>query len=258
MKWAGLFFGLNYKHMESGQLNGCINDTLIMKEMLESLLGKGDIEMRHDSEDLVKTSYNGIIDGIFKLSLKAIKDKLDLVVIHYSGHGAQVIDTSGDELDGMDEVICPSDYNVHGMLKDDIISYLLSGFPSYTRVVTIFDSCHSGTVTDLPFRWNKNNYIRENNNRIPAKVVSISGCSDSQVSLDTSTGGMLTTNLVKIMKDKSAVKKYCLNIFNLVDELNLQLMKAGTRQRSVLSSSYDLLHDLIFLPLPAAKTLDSE
>lgn len=246
MRWAGLFFGLNYKHLPNGHLNGCINDTLLIRDCLLSLLGHGDIEMHHDSNDLQGTSYNGIMDNIFRLSLKAIKDKLDLVVIHYSGHGSQVRDTNGDEEDGMDEVICPSDYPSHGMLKDDIICYLLAGFPAYTKVLTIFDSCHSGTITDLPFRWFDHQLHVENHNRLQAKIISISGCMDQQVSLDSSTGGMLTTNISKLLREN---KYLCKNIFEFLKALNNSLIKSGTPQRSVLSSSYDLRSDPLLLPV---------
>jgi metacaspase-1 len=30
--------------------------------------------------------------------------------MHYSGHGTQIPDDDGDEADGMDEALCPVDY----------------------------------------------------------------------------------------------------------------------------------------------------
>lgn len=240
MKWAGIFFGLNYKHIPGSQLSGCVKDTLLLKSLLTSLLGPGSTHLYHDETDRVGTSYDGIIQSIFDLSIRAIKEHLDLVVIHYSGHGSSITDTSGDESDGRDEVICPSDYPTRGMLKDDIIAYLLAGFPSYTRVVTIFDSCHSGTVTDLPFKWSGKIPMRENGNRMQAKIISISGCRDAETSADTQTGGALTTTLVNIL---SRNKNYCNNVFDLVSMLNFSLTQAGFEQRSVLCSSYDLRGD---------------
>lgn len=232
--------------MPRGQLNGCIKDTRNMRDLLTSILGQGDIEMHLDDTDLKGTSYDGIVSAIFNMSLKAIKEKLELVVIHYSGHGSQVQDTNNDEDDGMDEVICPSDYDVHGMLKDDIISYLLSGFPSFTRVVTVFDSCHSGTITDLPLQWNGKTCKKINNNRIQAKIISISGCTDNQTSLDTSAGGMLTTTIIKLLRTN---KRLCENVFDLVTSLNGALSNSGARQRSVLCSSFDLTEEPHFLPV---------
>lgn len=249
MKWACLLFGLNYKHIPSATLNGCINDTILMKNTLTSLLGPGYVEMYHDDRDLENTSYDGIMNAIFRMSLRAIKEKYELVVIHYSGHGSQVKDTSGDEDDGLDEVICPSDFLTMGQIKDDIIAYLLEGFPAFTRVITIFDSCHSGTVTDLPFKWKSNVCTRVNHNRMPAKIISISGCTDSQVSLDTGKGGLLTTNIVKILSDPNKCMKTRLNVFQFMQTLNEYLECSGGDQRSVLMSSYDLRSDPILLPL---------
>lgn len=240
MKWAGIFFGLNYKHLSGGHLNGCIKDTILMKNLLTSLLGEGDINLYNDEDNPEETSYDGIIQTIFDMSIRAIKQRIELVVIHYSGHGSSVTDSSSDESDGRDEVICPSDYPTRGMLKDDIIAYLLAGFPSYTKVVTIFDSCHSGTVTDLPFKWSGKNIIRENSNRMPSKIISISGCRDAETSSDTLTGGALTTNIVKLLSQDKSLSN---NVFELINKLNFALARGGFEQRSVLCSSHDLRND---------------
>ena len=36
-----------------------------------------------------------------------------------AGRGGSVEDTSGDEVDGMDETLCPVDYQESGMITDD-------------------------------------------------------------------------------------------------------------------------------------------
>ena len=51
------------------------------------------------------------------------------LVFHYSGHGSQVRDTEGDELeDGKDEIICPWDFNWEdGFIKDDDFDTAFAG-----------------------------------------------------------------------------------------------------------------------------------
>ena len=72
----------------------------------------------------------------------------DLVVITYSGHGTYVPDASGDEIDGLDEGLCPYDIQTGGgALLDDEIHVLFAARKGGVRLVLISDSCHSGTVT---------------------------------------------------------------------------------------------------------------
>ena len=43
----------------------------------------------------------------------------DVNFIQYSGHGGRVKDTTGDEKDGYDSYILPSDYKTEGQILDD-------------------------------------------------------------------------------------------------------------------------------------------
>jgi hypothetical protein len=62
-----------------------------------------------------------------------------------------VPDTNGDEIDGLDEALCPYDLQTGGgALIDDEINTLFSARKAGVRLVLISDSCHSGTVTPLP------------------------------------------------------------------------------------------------------------
>ena len=67
----------------------------------------------------------------------------DLFFLSYSGHGGQVPDVSGDELDKQDETWCLFD----GQLIDDELYFELSRFKAGVRVLVLSDSCHSGSVT---------------------------------------------------------------------------------------------------------------
>jgi hypothetical protein len=49
----------------------------------------------------------------------------DSLVFHFSGHGSQQRDTSGEEADGLNETICPADFRAAGEIVDDELNRLL-------------------------------------------------------------------------------------------------------------------------------------
>ncbi|NUZ04275.1 caspase family protein [Piscinibacter koreensis] len=67
----------------------------------------------------------------------------DFFFLTYSGHGGQIPDVSGEEVDKKDETWCLFD----GQLIDDELYLELSRFKAGVRVLVLSDSCHSGTVT---------------------------------------------------------------------------------------------------------------
>src|SRR5262245_45076828 len=88
-------------------------------------------------------------DAVAK-KLTSIAGKLksgDIFFLSYSGHGGQVPDVDGDEPDGKDETWCLYD----GEFLDDEIFYYLGKFAEGVRILTLSDSCHSGTVLKEAF-----------------------------------------------------------------------------------------------------------
>ncbi len=65
----------------------------------------------------------------------------DLLVFYFTGHGSHQDDTSGDESDREDELLCLYD----GYLLDDRLFDAWKNVRRGARVLTISDSCHSGT-----------------------------------------------------------------------------------------------------------------
>ncbi len=73
----------------------------------------------------------------------------DRVLFYYSGHGSILPDNDGDELDDKhDETIVAYDANRQGMgqIRDDQFSRWIADLAG-RRIVMIFDSCHSGTIS---------------------------------------------------------------------------------------------------------------
>ena len=99
-------------------------------------------------------------DGIIK-AFSNLNNKLkagDIVFLHFSGHGQQIPDKDGDELDQLDEAFVPYDspkhfqagkYEGEQLLIDDEIHMLSTRLrkkigPTGQLILTL-DSCHSGT-----------------------------------------------------------------------------------------------------------------
>ncbi|MFH1076581.1 MAG: caspase family protein [Pseudomonadota bacterium] len=148
MTKKALLVGINdYAPVGAGgpDLRGCVNDVRDVANTL-SVLGivpaaPGTMQILTDA----RATRAAILNG-FKWLIKGAK-KGDVLVFHYSGHGSQVADVSGDELDRKDETICPHDYATAGMIKDDDFRALLAGLPEGVNLDIILDSCHSGTGT---------------------------------------------------------------------------------------------------------------
>ena len=92
-----------------------------------------------------RATRENIMTGL-KWLVKGAK-KGDLLIFYYSGHGSQVADVSGDDIDGKDETICPHDFATAGMIKDDHLRSIFSGIAAGVNLEVILDSCHSGTGT---------------------------------------------------------------------------------------------------------------
>jgi hypothetical protein len=88
----------------------------------------------------------------------------DSLFLHYSGHGGQTKDLDGDEDDGYDETIYPLDFQQAGQITDDeihniVVRPLMPG----VRLTALFDSCHSGSVLDLPYVYSTKGLLKEPN-----------------------------------------------------------------------------------------------
>eukprot|EP00929_Paragymnodinium_shiwhaense_P071217 TRINITY_DN36216_c0_g1_i1.p1 TRINITY_DN36216_c0_g1~~TRINITY_DN36216_c0_g1_i1.p1 ORF type:complete len:725 (+),score=122.57 TRINITY_DN36216_c0_g1_i1:163-2337(+) len=80
---------------------------------------------------------------------RALKDG-DFFVFHYSGHGGQVPDETGKELDGRREVL----YLPGGNLRDYDIYPFLCELEHGVQATLIADACHSQGWSNLPYNYN--------------------------------------------------------------------------------------------------------
>ncbi|CAG8556227.1 15532_t:CDS:2 [Dentiscutata heterogama] len=223
-----LLIGINYIGTKF-KLEGCINDVKNIKEFLINHFKFKESEIvvltdeQHD-QSRIPTREN---------ILKEMKALVANAQPHDSGHGGQQIDTDGDEEDGYDETIMPLDFQTRGQIIDDEMHHILvDGLPAGCRLTVVFDSCHSGTVLDLPYVYSTHGKVkkphiiqhainagikyiqgdREDAKTVtaqalseqkirrknletkssPADVIMFSGCKDEQTSADASGSGPAT------------------------------------------------------------------
>jgi metacaspase-1 len=229
-KGAALTIGLNAvdpKHYGgwSGELNACEADahdmTAIAKTAgmtVKSLLTKAGTRSRVIKE--ITNAANALKSG-------------DIFMLTYSGHGGNLPDLNGDEIDSQDETWCLYD----GELLDDEIYTLLAKFAAGVRILVFSDSCHSGTVLkaayypptaparaadgtstevryrNMPievalrtYRDNQDFYdpilrnpkLKESRANIKASAVLLSGCQDNQLSQDGTFNGLFTGTMLRV------------------------------------------------------------
>ena len=194
-KKRALLIGINY-YGTSNQLSGCINDVRAVETVLKTQMGYSDSDITRLNDDVTDITVHGlptlqnILHHIQEITAFS-KTNVDTEIwIHYSGHGSSQRDTNRDELDGSDETIVPLDYQTNGMIVDDEINLLLRGCKG--TVLCFFDSCHSGSVCDLPWQYACCNrgLVRSSATRSAPTIINapniycMSGARDNQTAAD--------------------------------------------------------------------------
>lgn len=265
MTKKALLIGINYFNSPF-ELHGCHSDIVDVKGYLTSIgfLAENIVVMLDKSSKIPQNSptacglsfqidemYLPTKNNILREMNTLISDAKegDILYIHYSGRGSNKKDASGDEKDGMDECICPSDYETSGMIYDDDMRIILvNNLNSKAKLRVVFDACHSGSALDLPFVYTDNPFHQiqsENKDILDRDVLFISGCKDPQTSADSSfehPNGALTYFLIKsLIKIQTATEitkdKKCRYTFkDLTDMIRLGLKKTGYTQIPQLSA----------------------
>ena len=188
-----LSFGINDYAGSQNDLQGCVNDT---KNIAANLSKLGfDVSVFLNSQ-VTKSKFRDEVTALVNSATAG-----DMIVIHYSGHGTQIIDKNHDEQDGYDEAL----YLYDGAFSDDEFSSMLSQLKEGVICVFIMDCCFSGTITrdinkkarfkplfsevdseGLPVE-RKRRKQREISSEMNHLV--LTGCSDTQTSADAHIGG---------------------------------------------------------------------
>lgn len=148
-----LLIGIN-EYRES-PLRGCVNDVTDLADFLRARLdfAPGELTLLLDG----RATREAILRELQAL-VAAVRPG-DRALLHFSGHGVQLPSTDAEELDGLDEAICPYDYSWDDLegsfLRDKDFRRELAKLPADATFVWISDSCHSGTLTKMLFNGGK-------------------------------------------------------------------------------------------------------
>ena len=235
MAKRALLIGINRYRIPGADLRGCVNDVKNMRAVLTRYYGfaRRDVKLLTDfaaTTAAMKARIQALVRGA---------RKGDVLLLHYSGHGANVPDKNGDEADRRDEILCPTDLDWKKPLLDDWLRRTFDRLPAGVHLTVIMDCCHSGTNTRLllprdapviprylPNPWDM--MAVESRRKLRGKVVGslrapskargkrdivdtdipevlITGCRDTQTSADAYIGGSyngaLTYSLVQTIKE---------------------------------------------------------
>jgi hypothetical protein len=234
MAKKALLVGINRYRIPGADLRGCVNDVKNLRTVLTTYCGFAGTNIKTLTDYAATTK--AMRDAIAAL-VKGAK-KGDVLLLHYSGHGANVPDKNGDEADRRDEILCPTDLDWKDPLLDDWLRTTFNRLPAGVSFTVIMDCCHSGTNTRailppdapvipryLPNPWDlmatesgrnlrgkvKGSLRRSTPARRKKDIVAVNipevlvtGCRDTQTSADAEIGGSfngaLTYNLVAAIK----------------------------------------------------------
>lgn len=235
MAKRALLIGINRYRIPGADLRGCVNDVKNLQAVLTTMYGfaKADIVTLLDY-DATKKNMQAAIKALIASGKKG-----DTLLLHYSGHGANVPDANGDEADKRDEILCPTDLDWKSPLTDDWLRATIDKVKPGVNLTIVMDCCHSGSNTRaiippdaktmpryLPNPWDI--MAAESGRKLKGKVakgmrsaataqrrrsnvaivaipeVLVTGCRDTQTSADAyiagSFNGALTYHLVAALK----------------------------------------------------------
>lgn len=234
-----LLIGCNYPGTKSA-LRGCINDAHSWKNLLMELYGFGELDMVMLTDEASTPSTKRPTLANIRSSmawLAAGAQPGDILFLQFSGHGTQRKCRSGQEADGFDEALCPTDYAQAGLLIDnEIYDIVVQPLQSGVKLTIILDCCHSGTAVDLPFIWG-NGWEDESGAALTAGDVQMfSGCQDDQTSADVTQGGKSAGAMTMCMT-KAIHENPNMRYPDLLARLHQILKEGGYKQRPRLTSS---------------------
>lgn len=132
-----------YERSDVPRLSGCVNDVALVRRILKEYLDVPNDDIR------VVVNERATKANIMH-RLRAMIDHSeagDALVFFFSGHGSQIRDRSGDELnDFLDEVICPydMDWDRGTYILDDDLDALFAELPEDVLLEAFFDCCFWG------------------------------------------------------------------------------------------------------------------
>lgn len=261
-----LLIGIEYLGTTS-ELLGCQRDVANMQRLLTHQLGfsSNNIQVLTESSGKLPTRAN-ILESLQILITHAKQYGSSEVIVYYSGHGSQMPDRDANvetrEDDGKDELLIPLDFK-SGVIRDDTLQQYLSQFPTNCICLGIFDSCNSGTVVDLPYKYH---YNPQTETCTPTRdmvntpynntVISVSGCKDWQTSSVVHEGGEWNSALTTAIRNILGPTKQHITIYQLQKSLIDYMIQKDLDQRPVVCCSWEAPPGTLLLTKRPSKTVN--
>jgi hypothetical protein len=186
-----LLIGINYINDTDIRLQGCIEDVINIRNMLIDAYDyelSNIITLRDDDKHAShQPTRDNIMNNFKKLANES--DTIEELWVHYSGHGSLLFDNKPINMNKNNEnILVPVDYKTKGFILD--IEFLEIIKTIKCKTILLFDSCHSGTMCDLPWAIEYKNPLNYTVTHINNVVISnpnifmFSGSKDSQTSVD--------------------------------------------------------------------------
>ncbi len=146
MTRRALCIGINrFRDRDAPPLNGCVNDARGVAELLHGAYGFGSGDIRLLTDD--QATKGAFLAGLEWLVSGARSG--DQLVLFTSSHGSHIPDVDRDEDDEEDEVLIAHDHDwENSILVDDEIARHIVRLPPGASLVSLWDTCHSGTMND--------------------------------------------------------------------------------------------------------------
>lgn len=239
-KRRALLIGINYIG-SSQALKGCVDDVYSMKKILTKLNYNEIIIVTDEVTNLKKPTKKEITNQIKDIVSRSKSG--DILFVHYSGHGTYTVDKNNDERDNQDEEIYTVDNKV--ITDDELNDLLVKSLPDGVILRAVFDSCFSGSVLDLPVRYDDKVYPENDMVLSKKNILMISGCKDSQTSadafIDGQFNGALTWAFITAFDGLNLYRETKWTWKDFVNRIRYLLVKNNFDQRPQLSSNDESL-----------------
>ncbi|WP_456438563.1 caspase family protein [Psychroserpens sp.] len=181
-----LIVGIN-EYNDVSSLNGCVNDALEVKRVLERHNHNEDEEKNFDVELITTESHN-----ISKTSLKdrieeLFRDNRDISILYFSGHG--YIENTGGYL-----VTSECKRGDEGLSMNDVL-VMANASPAQNRII-ILDCCHAGGFGK--------DTLNRNVTIIGEGVTVLAASAENQYSVEKNGSGVFTNLLIHALEGGAA------------------------------------------------------
>lgn len=252
MVYKALCVGFSYEGTKY-PLNGPITDAYNMTNLFKSF--RFDAEVYTDNPTYSNSYKTNLVNKLNSF-LGGLND-YDTAIITFSTHGSLIYDNDMDEIKNADGksydqgIVCrgsAGDSQSHDLLIDDELNDMINDKlkdKKYVKILFIVDSCYSGSMCDLQYQYNGNQYMQVGSKIINDQnhVMTISGCTEHQYSYETIINGkiqgVLTNSLIKCLNIMRNTNNGLININNLYNNLlkNKYFDSLQFPQHPVLSSN---------------------